>query len=101
MRKPIPRGAGKGIEPVRIAIFTAYVVKERAEGSPDQLGSSVRDPLHGTLQVKLGRNHTRGLVEGVDRTRFIRQRCHRKFDVIVQRSEAFDYLPVSRLVERR
>jgi hypothetical protein len=101
MRKPIPRGAGKSIELVRIAIFTAYVVKERAEGGPDQLGCSVSDLLHGTLQVKLGSNHTGGLVDCVERARFVRKSRGRKFDVSDKRSDAVECINVSRLFKRR
>jgi hypothetical protein len=57
--------------------------------------------LHGTLQVKLGSNHTGGLVECVERARFVRKSRGRKFDVSDKRSDAVEYVNVSRLFERR
>src|ERR1700730_16663995 len=101
MRKTIPRGAGKSVELVRVAIFIAYVVKERAEGSPDQLGCRVSDLLHGTLQVKLGSNHTGRLVECVERARFVRKSRGRQFDVSDKRIDAVKCINVSRLFKRR
>jgi hypothetical protein len=101
MRKPIPRGTGKSVELVRVAIFTAYVVKERPESSPDQLGCSVSDHLHGTLEVKLGSDPTGGLVECVERARFIRKSRRRKLDISDKRSYAVEGINVSRLFKRR
>jgi hypothetical protein len=65
------------------------------------LGCSISDLLHGTLQVELGSYHAGGLVECVDRARFVRKGRSRKFDVSDERNGAVEYISVSSLLERR